>query len=77
VLRAVSAPPTRSFLIGWDVERLLRQVEQSCDRALARINGRAKVGARPAGNNSVSELYRPNTLAAGFKGQTPALPSTC
>jgi len=49
-------------LVGWDVDRLLRQAEQARDRVLARINGPAKVGALPAGNNSVSQPYRPNFL---------------
>jgi 5-methylthioadenosine/S-adenosylhomocysteine deaminase len=49
-------------LVGWDVERLLRQIEEARDRVLARINGPAKVGAIPAGNNSLTNPYRPNFL---------------
>jgi cytosine/adenosine deaminase-related metal-dependent hydrolase len=49
-------------LVGWDVDRLLRQAEQARDRVLARINAPAKVGALPAGNNSGSHPYRPNFL---------------
>jgi hypothetical protein len=49
-------------LVGWDVDRLLRQIEQARERVLARINGPAKVGAIPAGNNSLTNPYRPNFL---------------
>ena len=42
-------------LVGWDIERLLGQVEQSRDRVLARINGRAKVGTLPRGDNSAQQ----------------------
>jgi cytosine/adenosine deaminase-related metal-dependent hydrolase len=49
-------------LVGWNVDQLLRQIEQSRDRVLARINGPAKVGKLPPGNNSLSDPYRPNLL---------------
>ncbi len=49
-------------LVGWDVDRVLRQAEQARDRVLARINGPAKIGALPPGNNSASSPYRPNFL---------------
>ncbi|MEP7308396.1 MAG: amidohydrolase family protein [Acidobacteriota bacterium] len=52
----------RGKLVGWDIDRLLRQIEQSRDRVLARINGPAKVGALPKGNNSGTNPYRPNFL---------------
>ena len=45
----------RGTLVGWDIERLLRQIEQARDRVLARINGPAKVGALPPGNNSFEQ----------------------
>ncbi len=62
-------------LVGWDVERLLRQIEQSRDRVLARINGPAKVGTLPAGLNSFSNPYRPNFLGdCCFKGQNTTAP---
>jgi len=48
--------------VGWDIERLLRQIEQARDRVLSRINGPAKIGAIPKGNNSLSNPYRPNFL---------------
>jgi cytosine/adenosine deaminase-related metal-dependent hydrolase len=60
-------------LVGWDVDRLLRQVEQARDRVLARINGRAKLGTLPKGDNSSSNPYRPNLLGSCcFKGQNPS-----
>jgi 5-methylthioadenosine/S-adenosylhomocysteine deaminase len=51
-------------LVGWDLERVLRQAEQSRDRVLARINGPAKIGRLPPGNNSFSSPYRPNFLGS-------------
>ena len=45
----------RGRLVGWDIERLLRQIEQARDRVLARINAPAKVGALPPGNNSFEQ----------------------
>jgi len=52
----------RGSLVGWDIDALLRQIERARDRVLARINGPAKVGSIPAGNNSLSNPYRPNFL---------------
>ena len=49
-------------LVGWDLEQLLRRLEQSHERVLARINGPAKVGALPKGLNSQASPYRPNRL---------------
>jgi cytosine/adenosine deaminase-related metal-dependent hydrolase len=49
-------------LVGWNVDQLLRQIEQSRDRVLARINGPAKIGKLPPGNNSLSDPYRPNLM---------------
>jgi cytosine/adenosine deaminase-related metal-dependent hydrolase len=49
-------------LVGWNVDRLLSQAENARDRVLARINGPAKTGSLPAGNNSASSPYRPNFL---------------
>jgi cytosine/adenosine deaminase-related metal-dependent hydrolase len=49
-------------LVGWNVDQLLRQIEQARDRVLARINGPAKIGKLPPGNNSLSNPYRPNLL---------------
>jgi cytosine/adenosine deaminase-related metal-dependent hydrolase len=49
-------------LVGWNIDRLLSQAEQARDRILARINGPAKVGKIPQGNNSLSNPYRPNLM---------------
>jgi len=62
-------------LVGWNVDQLLRQIEQSRDRVLARINGPAKVGAIPPGNNSFSNPYRPNFLGnCCYKGENTTAP---
>ncbi|HKE83977.1 MAG TPA: amidohydrolase family protein [Vicinamibacterales bacterium] len=62
-------------LVGWDVDKLLRQIEQARDRVLARINGPAKVGTLPKGDNSSSNPYRPNFLGSCcFKGQNTTAP---
>jgi len=62
-------------LVGWDIDALLRRVEQSRDRVLARINGAAKVGTLPKGDNSFSNPYRPNFLGdCCFKGQNTSAP---
>ena len=62
-------------LVGWNVERLLQRIEQARERVLARINGPAKVGAIPAGNNSLSNPYRPNFLGSCcHKGQNTTAP---
>ncbi len=66
----------RGKLVGWDIEQLLRQVERARDRVLARINGPAKVGAIPAGNNSFSNPYRPNYLGnCCYKGENTTAPA--
>ena len=63
-------------LIGWNVDALLRRAEQSRDRILARINGPAKVGAIPPGNNSFSNPYRPNFLGnCCYKGENTTAPA--
>jgi cytosine/adenosine deaminase-related metal-dependent hydrolase len=62
-------------LVGWNVEALLRRAEQARDRILARINGPAKVGAIPPGNNSFSNPYRPNFLGnCCHKGENTTAP---
>jgi len=62
-------------LVGWNVERLLQRIEQARDRVLGRINGRAKVGTIPAGNNSSSNPYGPNLLGSCcYKGQNSTAP---
>ena len=63
-------------LVGWDVDALLRRIEQSRDRVLARINGAAKAGRLPRGNNSFTNPYRPNFLAGCCdKGQNTTAPA--
>ena len=65
----------KGALVGWDVEQLLRRIEQARDRVLARINGPAKVGRLPAGNNSASNPYRPNFLGSCcYRGQNTTAP---
>jgi 5-methylthioadenosine/S-adenosylhomocysteine deaminase len=60
-------------LVGWDIDKLLRQIEQSRDRVLARINGPAKIGSLPKGDNSSTNPYRPNFMnSCCFKGQNAA-----
>jgi 5-methylthioadenosine/S-adenosylhomocysteine deaminase len=62
-------------LVGWDVDALCRRIEQSRDRVLARINGPAKIGAIPQGNNSGGGPYRPNFLGnCCHKGQNTKAP---
>jgi len=63
-------------LVGWNVDALLRQIEQARDRVLARINGTAKVGQIPPGNNSLRSPYRPSFLTGCCdKGQNTTAPA--
>ena len=63
----------RGGLVGWDVDQLLGRIERARDRVLARINGPARVGTIPAGNNSFSGPYRPNLLdSCCYDGQNTA-----
>lgn len=63
-------------LVGWDVQKLLREVTRARDRVLARINGPALVGALPAGLNSHAAPYRPNFLGStSYIGQNPTAPA--
>ena len=62
-------------LVGWNIDRLLTQAEQARDRILARINGPAKVGAIPKGNNSFANPYRPNMMGdCCHKGENTTSP---
>ena len=62
-------------VIDRNFERLLGQIEQARDRVLARINGPAKVGMLPKGDNSFANPYRPNFLGdCCFKGQNTSAP---
>ena len=63
-------------LVGWNVDALLRQIEQGRERVLARINATPKAGQLPQGNNSFSNPYRPNFLAGCCdKGQNTTAPA--
>jgi cytosine/adenosine deaminase-related metal-dependent hydrolase len=63
-------------LVGWNIDALLRQIENARDRVLSRINGQAKVGTLSAGNNSMANPYRPNFLGSCCeKGQNPTAPA--
>jgi len=62
-------------LVGWNTDQLLRQAEQSRDRVLTRINGPAKIGKLPPGNNSLSNPYRPNFMGnCCHKGENTTAP---
>ena len=64
-------------LVGWDVDRLLRQIEQARDRVLARINGPAKVGALPTGAQQLQQPVPPEfpgrLLLQGAEHQRPGV----
>ena len=63
-------------LVGWNVDALLRQIEQARERVLTRINSTPKVGRLPQGNNSFANPYRPNFLAGCCdKGQNTTAPA--
>jgi cytosine/adenosine deaminase-related metal-dependent hydrolase len=65
----------KGTLVGWNVDLLCRQIERARDRVLRRINGPAKVGSLPQGNNSFSHPYRPNFLGnCCDKGQNTKAP---
>ena len=62
-------------LIGWNLDKLVRDITRARDRVLARINGPA-LGAIPPGNNSFSNPYRPNYLGSCcYKGQNSTAPN--
>lgn len=62
-------------LVGWNMRKLLRDIENSRDRVLARIQGPAHIGAIPPGNNSETNPYRPNFLGSCcYNGQNTDAP---
>jgi cytosine/adenosine deaminase-related metal-dependent hydrolase len=62
-------------LVGWNLDKLVRDVTKARDRVLQRINGPALVGVIPPGNNSFSNPYRPNFLGSCcHKGQNSTAP---
>jgi 5-methylthioadenosine/S-adenosylhomocysteine deaminase len=63
-------------LVGWDVDKLIRRIEQSRSRVLDRINSTPVSGALPKGNNSFTDPYRPNFLqSCCYHGQNPTAPA--
>jgi cytosine/adenosine deaminase-related metal-dependent hydrolase len=63
-------------LVGWNVDALLRQIEQARERVLTRINATPKIGQLPQGNNSFANPYRPNFLAGCCdRGQNTTAPA--
>ena len=65
-------------LVGWDVDKLTRQVVESRDSVLARINGPA-TGTNPEvinrGKNSAGHPYRPAFLTSCcYNGQNEPAP---
>ena len=75
VLVAGKAVYWRGALVGWDIEALLRRLDASRDRVLARIAGPARVGALPQGNNSQAP-YRPAFLTSCCeRGQNDRAPA--
>jgi 5-methylthioadenosine/S-adenosylhomocysteine deaminase len=62
-------------LLGVDVPSLVTRIEAAQERALARINGPAAVGALPPGNNSEGNPYRPNRFgSSSLDGQNTDAP---
>jgi cytosine/adenosine deaminase-related metal-dependent hydrolase len=63
-------------LVGWNVDALLGQIEAARDRVLTRINAPAKLGTLAAGNNSLTNPYRPNFMGSCCeKGQNTTAPA--
>jgi 5-methylthioadenosine/S-adenosylhomocysteine deaminase len=63
-------------LVGWDMKKLLRDLERSHERILARIRGPSLTGPLPPGNNSTGgSSYRPNFLGSCcYNGQNTTAP---
>lgn len=63
-------------LVGWNMEKLMRDLEKSHQRILARIRATPKSGALPPGNNSSGgSAYRPNFLGSCcYNGQNTTAP---
>ncbi len=63
-------------LTGWNMEKLMRDLEKSHQRILARIRATPKSGALPPGNNSSGgSAYRPNFLGSCcYNGQNATAP---
>jgi hypothetical protein len=63
-------------LVGWDMKKLVRDLEKSHERILARIRGPSLTGPLPPGNNSTGgSAYRPNFLGSCcYNGQNTTAP---
>src|SRR3954469_8838701 len=63
-------------LVGWDMKKLLRDLEKSHERILGRIRGPSLTGPLPPGNNSAGgSAYRPNFLGSCcYNGQNTTAP---
>jgi 5-methylthioadenosine/S-adenosylhomocysteine deaminase len=67
---------TNGRLVGWDMNKLLRDLEKSHERILSRIRGPSLTGPLPPGNNSAGgSNYRPNFLGSCcYDGQNTTAP---
>jgi cytosine/adenosine deaminase-related metal-dependent hydrolase len=67
---------TNGKLVGWDMNKLLRDVEKSHERILSRIRGPSILGPLPNGNNTTGgSNYRPNFLGSCcYDGQNTTAP---
>jgi 5-methylthioadenosine/S-adenosylhomocysteine deaminase len=63
-------------LVGWDMKKLVRDLEKSHERILSRIRGPSLTGPLPPGNNSAGgSNYRPNFLGSCcYNGQNTTAP---
>jgi hypothetical protein len=69
-------------LVGWNADKLVKDLEQSRERVLARIRGTdgngggpGRIGTIPKGMNSEASPYRPNFLGSCcYKGQNTLAP---
>jgi cytosine/adenosine deaminase-related metal-dependent hydrolase len=70
-------------LLGWNLDKLVRDIERARDRVLTRIRGTdgngggpGRVGTIPKGNNSDASPYRPAYLTSCcYKGQNTTAPN--
>jgi 5-methylthioadenosine/S-adenosylhomocysteine deaminase len=76
VFVAGEARYTKGKLVGWDMNKLMRDLEQSHERILSRIRGPSILGPLPPGNNSTGgSNYRPNFLGSCcYDGQNATAP---
>jgi 5-methylthioadenosine/S-adenosylhomocysteine deaminase len=76
VFVAGTAKYTNGKLVGWNMNKLLTDLEKSHERILSRIRGPSLTGPLPAGNNSAGgSNYRPNFLGSCcYNGQNTTAP---